>query len=219
MYEVFFLSWDEEYAEQRWKDLKSRVSRARWVHGIKGIMNAHKECARLSRTSHFFVIDCDSEVIDFDVLKYRIPEWDKEYVHLWHSTNLVNHLEYGWGGVKLFPKDVFGDDMPLDMTTSLPLKIMPEVKSISHFNRTPFETWRSAFRESVKLTLKNDEESKKRLNIWMTVGDGIYGEYSVDGAKLGNQYAKEHQDDTDALMQINDYDWLKIKYDNQKMLL
>jgi hypothetical protein len=211
MYDVFLISYDEPHADRAFNRLKAIAPLAKRVHGVKGIQAAHQRCAEMSRTAHFFVVDADNEIHTERVLEYRVPEYDASYVHLWYARNPLNGLAYGWGGLKLFPRALFENVAPmgLDMTTAFPLKIMPEVVSLARFNSSPFETWRSAFRECVKLTLaEHDLETAERLQVWLTEADGRHADQCLSGAQAGHAYAKEHRDDVPALLQINDYDWL-----------
>jgi len=106
-----------------------------------------------------------------------------------------------------------------DMTTSISKKFIPvnKVSNITRFNTDPFNTWKSAFRECVKLSSKviarqNDEETQRRLDIWCTVGqDSQYGEYAINGANAGKKYGKEHED-LEALSKINDFEWLRDQF-------
>ena len=212
MYDVFFLSYDEPHADRHWEILKGNVPFARRVHGIQGIQAAHKHCASIARTPHFFVVDADNEVIDFSPFEYEVNTWDRDYVHLWFARNPVNGLEYGWGGLKLFPRSVFARTEPrLDMTTSLPLKVFKEVKSITHFNTSPFETWRSAFREAVKLVQNPTEEQQEWLRVWCTKASGPHADMCLLGAQEGRKYGNDHQGEE--LMVINDYGWLKQEFE------
>ena len=139
MYDVFFLNYQEPMADTHWRALSRLLPSARRVSGVAGIHAAHRRCAELSTTRMFYVVDADNEVIDFD-FRFKPPPYDQGYVHLWFARNPVNELVYGWGGIKLFPKSlVLGlEGTPLDMTTSFPLKIVPEVASITHFNTRLF---------------------------------------------------------------------------------
>jgi len=80
---------------------------------------AHQECAKRSFTSHFFVVDADNIITDPNVFAYKIPWYDTQYVHLWYALNPVNDLEYGWGGLKLFPKlkDYLVFQLPICITS------------------------------------------------------------------------------------------------------
>lgn len=213
MYDVFFLSYDEPMAELHFAALRAQAPSLRRVQGVAGIHAAHSECARLARTSHFYVVDADNELLDYD-FSYKVPAWDAGYVHLWQARNPVNGLVYGWGGVKLFPRRLVRamDRHGLDMTTSFPLKMMPSVKSVTHFNYAPLETWRSAFREAAKLARSSDPDAVQRLAVWTSVAAGPYAAECLRGARAGAAFARACPDD---LVRINDYQWLAGRFEDE----
>jgi hypothetical protein len=108
-----------------------------------------------------------------------------------------------------------------DMTTSISskFKAVNEVSNFTAFNTDPFSAWRSAFRECAKLASKTiqgqiDNETQQRLDIWCSVGkDKDYGDYVIAGANAGRLYGLDNSSNIDALMKINDYDWLKEQFD------
>jgi hypothetical protein len=209
-YDVFFLSHDEPLADSHWQRLQQLAPHARRIDGIDGIRNAHRQCARLARTSLFFVVDADNEVLDFD-FRIRIPVYDQAYVHVWRAMNPVNNLIYGWGGIKLFPRKLLLDEavMPLDMTSSFPMKIVEQIGSITRFNTSGFDAWRSAFRECVKLSVVDTIESRERLHIWCSVANGDFAEDCLRGAREGHDFARTHPADVG---RINDWAWLRARY-------
>ena len=112
MLDVFFISYDEPYADDNFEILQMFAPLAKRVHGIKGIFEAHKECAKQSKTSYFYVVDADAVIDESFTFKF-VPSDSKEVyngvketecVYVWRSINPVNDLLYGYGGVKLFPK-------------------------------------------------------------------------------------------------------------------
>jgi hypothetical protein len=103
--------------------------------------------------------------------------------------------------------------MPLDMTTSFPLKIMPTIASVTHFNTSPFSTWRSAFREGVKLACSTSEENQQRLAIWCSTAHGPFAEECLSGARAGRAYGGAWRDDQAMLLRINDWDWLRAQFE------
>lgn len=218
-YDIFFLSYKENNADQNWERLKAIAPTAKRIDGIQGLRLAHAECAKRSFTSHFFVVDADNVVIDANVFNYRIPAYDSNYVHLWFAENPVNGLKYGWGGLKLFPKKLFkvDQDQSIDMTTSFDLKIIPTVASVTWFNSSPYDTWRSAFREAAKLSsglIRNSDltENTERLHGWKTRhAFANYGEWSVKGALDGEAFAQANTD----LHQINDWQWLQDEFEKR----
>lgn len=176
MLDVFFLSYNEPYADENYELLLEKAPHARRVNGIKGFTQAHQECARRSLTNNFYVVDSDAVIVeDFDFYftpsKYNkwwgIPESD--CLCLWSSINPINDLVYGHGGVKLLPKDKLLSKNPdtVDFTTGfgLSIKSFDKVSNITKFNYDEFTTWRSAFRECAKLaTNLTNEDLKHKLN-------------------------------------------------------
>lgn len=215
-YDVFFLSYGESVAERNWQILKDLAPHATRVSGVDGIFNAHKKCAEQSMTRYFFVIDADNEVLSTFDFGYKSDDWMADYVQLWYSRNPVNGLEYGWGGIKLFNRELVlrKNEVGVDMTTSFPLHIHKEVASVTHFNATPFDAWRSGFRESAKLKkslmLKWDEETNQRLSGWRASLVGLNHEYVLKGVLSGIKYAETNDD----ISKVNDWEWLKAEFEN-----
>lgn len=227
MYDIFFISYNELNADDNYKKLKSRFPYAQRIHGIKGIHQAHIVAAKKSFTKMFWVVDGDAEILDTFNFDYVVSKYDLECVHVWRSKNPVNDLEYGYGGVKLLPKFLTIDmDMSNpDMTTSISacFKSMQEISNITAFNTDPFSSWRSAFRECVKLSSKvikrqSDAETEERLITWCNVAYGDYKNFVLHGANAGKKYGEENMNNKDALDKINDFDWLLSVFTNEKYI-
>lgn len=221
-YDVVFISYNEANADERYELLLQKVPYAKRVHGVKGIHEAHIEAAKQCSSEMIWIVDADALVVedfDFDLF---IDKWDRETVHVWRSKNPINDLVYGYGGVKLFPREltINMDTSKPDMTTSIThkFKAMPAISNITAFNTDPFNTWKSAFRECCKLSSKiidrqRAKETEERLYIWCTVGnDKEFGEYAISGAKAGAEYGSKNKENLEALKKINDFDWLKNYY-------
>ena len=223
MYDIVFISYQEPNADENFAKLKSRFPMAKRIHGVKGIHQAHIAAAKKCFTKMFWIVDADADVLDNFNFDYEVSEWDFETVHVWRSKNPVNDLVYGYGGVKLFPKrlTIDMDTSKPDMTTSIAdkFKAIDQISNITAFNTDPFNTWKSAFRECAKLSSKiidrqNNRETESRSETWKTVGaDRPFGEYAIAGAIAGDTYGKKHKDSLTDLYKINDFDWLKEKFD------
>jgi hypothetical protein len=217
-YDIIFISYNEPQADENFARLKARFPYAQRVQGIKGIHQAHIAAAKKAFTKMFWVIDADAQILDTFNFDHVVSEYDLENVHVWRSINPINDLEYGYGGVKLLPKSLTQnmDVSKPDMTTSISslFKAMPEISNITAFNVDAFNTWKSAFRECVKLASKtidrqDDVDTNYRLNVWCTRGiDRPFGREAIEGAVQGKQYGLENKDNNEALKMINDFDWL-----------
>lgn len=223
MYDIVFISYQEINADENWQKLKNRFPMAKRVHGVKGIHQAHIVAAKQCMTKMFWIVDGDAEIVDSFKFDYQAPVWDLDVVHVWRSRNPVNDLEYGNGGVKLFPRSMtinMNTSNP-DMTTSISskFKIFSEVSNINTFNTDPFNTWKSAFRECVKLSSQVidrqvSDETNSRLQAWCQKGtDKPYGDYAIKGAILGSKYGIKNKNNLEELKKINDFEWLKKKFE------
>ena len=215
-YDIVFLSYKEEGSSNAYERLTARFN-ATWVKDIKGIFNAHKEAANRVNSDLFWVVDADADISeDFD-FSYIPDVYDEEVVHVWASKNPVTGEEYGYGGVKLFNRQQILDatSWGLDFTTGLSnrFKAMPEISCTTRFNTDAFSTWRSAFRECVKLTLSDDPDSEKRLESWLhPIPDADFRHDAKRGAEEGKAFALKNKNNLTELNKINDYDWLEEQW-------
>ena len=222
-YEIFCISYLEDINEvdKNIQRVTSKQVKHGWVthiRGVKGIFEAHKKCAEDCKTEMFWVMDADAEVTEDFNFDYVPDVYDKDVVHVWASENPITGDQYGYGGIKLFNTEQVrqATSWGLDFTTGLSkrFKSMPQVSCVTRFNTSEFATWRSAFRECVKLTVSTDPDAVQRLQTWLKKmnEDEPYCYNAWAGATQGNKYALEHKDDVDALNKINDYEWLENKW-------
>lgn len=226
-YDVVFISYNELNADNNYKNLLKKAPYAKRVDGIKGIHQAHIEAAKKCNSDMLWIIDADAILMDDFNLDLYIEKWDRETVHVWRSKNPINNLVYGYGGIKLFPRllTINMDISKPDMTTSISNKFKPmlQVSNITAFNTDPFNTWKSSFRECCKLASKvidrqKSKETEERLDVWCSVGkDKQYGKYAIAGAKAGRNYGYQNKGNLEALKKINDFDWLREKFNKIKI--
>ncbi|MEY4334268.1 MAG: hypothetical protein RLZZ196_3011 [Bacteroidota bacterium] len=228
-YDIVFISNGEVLSDDRYDALLlhpgTKTNRVFRVEGVNGIHNAHIEAAKKASTKMVWIVDADAEVVpsfQFSFENVLSPN-EEEMVHVWYSRNPVNSLEYGYGGIKLFPREQVLN-MPtnsVDMTTSISkdIKIIPVVANITHFNTDPLSTWRSAFRECAKLSSRAidkqvDDETAQRLNQWChNTNAELYAEYARSGASAGEWFGRTYKDNKEMLLKINDYNWLAAEFE------
>ena len=219
-YDIVMITYNEPNADENYQALLNRFPRAKRIDGVKGIHQAHIAAAKLCKTDLIWIVDGDAVVADDFHFDYVSPEKEKHYVKVWRSKNPINDLEYGYGGIKLFPRQatIDMDTSRPDMTTSIsrhfkPIKV---ISNITAFNTGPFETWKSAFRECAKLSAKvidrqKTGETDERLKTWTTVGhDRPFGKYALAGASAGMEFGLSRRSD---LRLINDFEWLRQQFD------
>jgi hypothetical protein len=224
-YDIVFISYNEPNADENFEKLKSRFPRAKRVHGIKGIHNAHKAAAEIVETNMFYVVDGDAEIVDDFNFDYEVSRYERDIVFIWQSINPINDLIYGYGGVKLLPRDLTlsmnTDTVDMTMSISDRIKVIETVSNKTRFDTDEFSTWKSAFRESVKLSSRPidetyDEQTDFRLQTWCSKGsDRKFGIYAIDGAKAGREYGYNNIGNNQVLKKINDFSWLRDLYEQR----
>ena len=219
--DVIFISNGESMAEKHWQILQNICPRAKRVDGVDGRDLAYKTAARLSNTDWFYAVFAKTEVLDtfkFDFVADRLQE-PKHYI--FYSRNALNGLEYGSMNIDLYNRQLVLDTnieegSMLDFTLSKKHTVIPEVASIAQFNTDPWVTWRSAFREVIKLKQEVDNgaglELKHRLRVWCRRADGENAEYCLAGANDALEFYHSVDADPDELQKSFHWDWIKDWY-------
>lgn len=225
--DVVFISYNEQNAEQNWQRVLEKAPWAKRVNGVKGIFEAHLAAAKIAQTDMFYVVDGDAYLVDEWQFNYQPGIFDRDCTYIWYAKNSINNLTYGYGGVKLFPRKKLLEKKSwnnLDLSTSVTdkIKIIETVSNYTNFNTDPFSTWRSVFRECVKLYVNNVEhpetfEHQLRLDQWMQAKKDIeYSSTVLDAATKAIEFAKANLKNKKELKKINDRDWLESQFKNTK---
>jgi hypothetical protein len=215
--DVIFISNGESMAEENWAILKSICPRARRSQGITGRELAYKAAANLSSTPWFYAVFAKTQVLDTFNFEFQ-PDYYQEPKHyIFHSRNPLNGLEYGAMNVNLYNKQLVLDTDPgLDFTLSQAHEVVPVCISISRFNTDPWITWRSAFREVLKLKREVDDgatiEIEHRLKVWCTFAEGDNADYCLAGAQDALEFYDSVNGDYTALKQSFDWEWCQLYY-------
>ena len=220
--DIIYISNGEPDAERWYEHLVKICGReVKRVKDVTGRALAYKAAAELSSTPWFFTVFAKLEVVeDFD-WRWQ-PDWLQEPKHyIFHSRNPVNGLEYGHMGVIAYNKQLVleTDDWGLDFTLSRAHAVVPRVSAIAHYNTTPELTWRTAFREVLKLSDDVEKtgsvESTYRMDTWLTVADGDHAEFSLLGAADAVDYYNKVNGDYMELMRSFEWSWLQEYYANR----
>ena len=222
--DVIFISNGESMAQKHWQILQNICPRAKRVDGVDGRDLAYKTAAKLSNTDWFYAVFAKTEVLatfKFDFVADRLQE-PKHYI--FYSRNALNGLQYGSMNIDLYNKQLVLDThieegSMLDFTLSKKHTVVPEVASIAQFNTDPWVTWRSAFREVIKLKQEVDNgagiEIRHRLDTWCKRADGENAEYCLAGANDALEFYHSVDADPDELQKSFHWEWIKDWYYNK----
>jgi hypothetical protein len=105
------------------------------------------------------------------------------------------------------------DGKGLDFTLDDEHEVVPLISGTAQYNTDEFSTWRTAFREVIKLRADESDVSKERLDAWLNKASGDFAQYSIKGALDADEYYDEVDGDFDALKLSYEWIWLKEKFD------
>jgi hypothetical protein len=221
--DIVFLSNGETGADENYehllkvtKGLRNRVVR---VDGVNGRVQAYHAAAEASNTPWMFTVFAKLRVNDkFDWSwqpdRLQIP---KHYI--FNATNPVNGLEYGHQAMIAYNKKITlaNSGKGLDFTLDNEHEVVELNSGIAVYNTDAWSTWRTAFREALKLKATivdnpDDTASINRLMAWSTVGNGNYGEYSIKGALDAIEYYDEVNGDMGKLRLSYEWEWLRSRF-------
>jgi len=219
--DIVYISNGEPEAERWYQHLYNTVKGSGAVNFIHRVTNingraaAYKAAAQASSTNWFFAVFAKLEVNpNFDW--YWQPDRLQGLKHyIFHSKNPVNGLEYGHMGMIAYNKKLVleTEEHGLDFTLSKPHAVVPVNSGIAHYNTSPELTWRTAFREVVKLNYDvlntGSIESRYRLDTWLTKAQGNHAGWSIQGAKDALDYCKEVNYNYAELLLTFEWAWLQ----------
>jgi hypothetical protein len=222
--DVVFISNGESMAERHWQILKDICPRAKRINGVDGRDRAYKAAAELSDTDWFYAVFAKTEVLPtfkFDFVADRLQQ-PKHYI--FYSRNALNGLEYGSMNIDLYNKQLVLDThieegSMLDFTLSKLHAVIPVTASIAQFNTDPWVTWRSAFREVIKLQQEVDAgagpEIQYRLKVWCERANGANADYCLAGANDALEFYHSVDADPKELQKSFHWEWIKQWYYNK----
>jgi hypothetical protein len=219
--DIIFFSNGETSADKNYEHLlkitqglPNKVTR---IDGINGRVKSQHAAANTSNTSWYFLVNAKLKVaskFDFSWQPDRL-QIPKHYI--FHATNPVNGLVYGHQAIvannKKLTLENFGTG--LDFTMDSEHEVVPVNCGIGMYNSSEWDTWRTAFRECIKLKASETEENEIRLNTWLTLAIGDFAEYSLHGAQHAVQYYEQVNGDPTQLRLSYDWAWLRIMFDSK----
>jgi hypothetical protein len=218
--DIVFLSNGETGADENYEHLLKTTqglpNRVVRVDGVNGRVRAYHAAAEASNTPWMFTVFAKLKVSNkFDWNwqpdRLQIP---KHYV--FHAKNPVNGLVYGHQAMIAYNKKLTlgNEGKGLDFTMDDEHEIVEIISGTANFNTDEWSTWRTSFREALKLCANADEISKNRLEFWLTVGSGKFSDYSMEGAQHAVAYYKEVDGNFDKLKLSYDWAWLRQYYES-----
>jgi hypothetical protein len=219
--DIVFLSNGETGAEENWehlqrvtKGLSNRVVR---VDGVKGRVQAYHAAVEASNTPWAFTVFAKLKVspkFDFNWQPDRLQQ-PKHYI--FQAKNPVNGLIYGHQAMIAYNKKLTLENYGygLDFTLDDEHASVELLSGTAMYNTDAFSTWRTAFREVIKLLCDHTLISKERLEVWLNKADPDqpFFQESIKGALDAEEYFHEVDGDFEKLRLSYEWEWLKERYE------
>ncbi|NDB56970.1 hypothetical protein EB001_00730 [bacterium] len=210
--DVIFISNYESMSYENYQHLKTIYPDAKHSYGVDGRDNAYKAAAKLSDTPFFYAVFAKTRVNEDFKFDFFPDFWQEPKHYIFHSLNPLNGLEYGSMNVNLYNKDlVLQTNTGLDFTLSSKHTVVPLCISTTRFNNEPYITWRSAFREVIKLRQElethNRVEVAYRYHCWKTIANGVNAEWCLRGANDADKFYDNVKGNPTELQNSFSWDW------------
>ena len=145
---------------------------------VNGRLKAYKAAAEQSSSDWFLAVFAKCYMLDgFHYFKWRPDYWQQPKHYIFHNYNFDLGLTYGHMAPIAYNKKLMLENTGgLDMTLAQEHAVVPLVISETRLD-DPWDTWRTAFRETVKLMYyaktDNSIELEYRLDAWLK-GDVVW---------------------------------------------
>jgi hypothetical protein len=216
--DIVFLSNGELCADENYEHLlavtKGLGNRVVRVDGVDGRVQGYHAALEASETPWAFTVFAKLKVnnkFDWNWQPDRL-QIPKHYI--FNATNPLNKLVYGHQAMIAYNKKLTlaNTGKGLDFTLDDPHESIDMLSGVATFNTDPYSTWRTAFREVIKLKSDYSEVAEQRLNAWLTIAEGDFAQDCIQGAQDAVEYYDSVTGDIEELKKSYEWAWLKEFY-------
>ena len=213
--DIVFIQNGEPNAVQNFKRLSlhagAKGNRLVTVDNINGRAAAYHAAAEASTTPWFFAVFAKLEIdVDFD-WTWQPDRMQQVKHYIFHAKNPCNGLVYGHQAMIAYNRQLVLDNpgVGLDFTLDSPHEVVPVLSGMARYNTSEWSTWRTAFREVLKLKASlPDVENEYRITQWLKYTESAYSHMSVAGAEDALEYYDQVAGDFDQLKKSYEWEWL-----------
>ena len=224
--DIVFFSNGEPAAEENFARLEKIIAdnqltnRLVRVDGVQGRVASQHAAARASNTSWYFLVNCKLAVNPEFNFSWQPDRLQRPKHYIFTATNPVNGLEYGHQAIVANNRRLTLNTIVsgLDFTMDSLHQVVNKNSGVALYATDGWTCWRTAFREVIKLKyntdMTGDYTTESRMNTWLSVGEGEYGEWSIKGAVAAIDFYDSVAGDMTELMRSYDWAWIKTYYDS-----
>lgn len=221
--DVVFISNGEPAAAENYQYLEmvlrkhGQGNRLIWINQVNGRVESQHAAAYAAETPWYFLVNGKLKINEKFDWGWQPDRLQQAKHYIFTATNPVNGLEYGHQAIVANNRELTLQTVAqgLDFTLDSLHTVVNANSGVAVYNTDPWTTWRTAFRESIKLRNNTDAISAERLQAWLSPGTGAHAEWSQRGAQAGVAYWESVDGDLDKLMLSYDWAWIKQYYNKQ----
>jgi len=215
--DIVFISNGESNADANLAHLNDSIynlnNRLHHVDRVNGRAAAYHAAARASTTAWFFAVFAKLEVDRGFDWNWQPDRMQQAKHYIFHAVNPVNRLEYGHQALVVYNRQLVlaNPGVGLDFTLDSPHQVIPVSSGHARYNTSAWSTWRTAFREVLKLRHSlPDIENEYRLEQWLDYKNtgAEYQQWSEWGAADALEYYDQVDGNFDELRKSYEWSWL-----------
>ncbi len=208
---------------------KLDVSKIKTLKDVKNVFecmclisNASEGYEKYELIKEYFTIPDEPQELKLELPRKSLEEISQEFDE--KIDKQIEDVEYKFAQLKYYQEYQFSKKITLgnsgtglDFTLDNEHEVVEVNSGVAMYNTDSWSTWRTAFREALKLKATivdnpDDSISIERLLAWSTKGEGQYGEYSIKGALDAIEYYDEVNGDMDKLRLSYEWEWLRSRF-------
>jgi len=213
--DIVFISNGEYGAEQHYKHLLDSTYNKNnivcRIDGVNGRVAAYHAAANATTTPWFFAVFAKLQINQSFDWTWQPDRMQQPKHYIFHAKNPVNGLVYGHQAMIAYNRELVLNNpgVGLDFTLDSAHEVVPNMSGIAYYNQTPWMTWRTAFREVIKLRADlPDVEAEYRISQWLKPNHHHVDQYSHLGAEDAIEYYESVNGDPTELRKSYDWAWL-----------
>jgi hypothetical protein len=167
----------------------------------------------MSKTPWFFAVFAKLQINQHFDWSWQPDRMQQAKHYIFHAGNPVNGLVYGHQAMIAYNRRLVLENTGhgLDFTLDQAHEVVPILSGTAMYAETPWMTWRTAFREALKLRASlPDVENEYRLKVWLKQDSGTIANahWSHKGAQDAVEYYEEVKGDPNELRKSYEWAWL-----------
>jgi len=213
--DIVFIDNQESNADAHYNRLAESViglsNKLHRVSNVDGRLASMRAAAAVAETPWYFVVNAKLKVDkDFD-WNWQPDRLQEQKHYIFYADNPYTGDRYGHMAIVAHNKKLVNTDVEwgLDFVMSYKTAVVPILSGVAEYADNPWDAWRTAFRETLKLIVANSAspeiETGIRIEKWLAVEE----EWNSKGANDAQTFYNLVKGDLEEVQKSYEWKWLK----------